>query len=116
MTTDYRREATGRLGAGEKLPRATTDADREFFERSRKLSPKFPDVASVLVRRQMHREMLTARILLFGMAASILWSILGDSPMPGAVSFAFCAAGFIAVCLVAGNRAHDRAGASGNPF
>lgn len=116
MTTDYRREATGRLGAGEKLPRETSDADREFFARNRKLSPKFPDQSTVRLRRQNRREELAARALMFGMAASIIWAILGADWTPGAISFAICVAGFIAVCFVAGSRAHDRVGASGNPF
>lgn len=107
----------------EKLPRAVSEADQEFFARHRKLSPRYPDAASQLLRLQMRRETLAARILLgFGVlfAGSAFASFFTEaikSPWGLTGASLACLAGFIITCFVAGSRAHDRAGGrSGNPL
>lgn len=109
MTTDYRYEATGRLKS-EKLPRAVSEADQEFFARNRKLSPVFPDVGTVLLRRQMHREKIAARILLVLGLIFMVAIPFADHPVFMALGSGFFFLGFVLTCIVAGNRAYERNG------
>lgn len=101
----------------EQLPRAVSDADQEFFARKRKLSPKFPDVATMLLRRQKRREELAARILLVLGIIFLIAVPFADHPVFMALASGMFFLGFLCTCLVAGNRAHIRAGGSnGRPF
>lgn len=92
----------------ERLPRAVSDADQEFFARNRKLSPKFPDIATVLIRRQMQKEKYAARILL---ALGLILGVsipFADHPGFMALGSATFFLGFFLTCVVAGSRAQLR--------
>lgn len=94
----------------EQLPRPISDADKEFFERNRKLSPKFPDPSTALLRLQMKREALAARIMMGGAVFFGLCTPFAEKPLfMGAASLAFVF-GFVVTCFVAGSRSHQRAG------
>lgn len=92
----------------EKLPRAVSDADQEFFARNRRLSPKFPDIATLLLRRQMRQEKYAARILL---ALGLIFAVgipFADHPVFMALASGTFFLGFILTCVVAGSRAQLR--------
>ncbi len=99
-----------RLSDGTDISRMTVE---QIKVHQRKLSPKYPDVATALLRRQMKREAFTARIL---MALAVAGMVYGFWNSFGFVAAGFCSVGFIVTCIVAGNRAYHRAGGGGNPF
>lgn len=97
-----------RLSDGTDISRMTAD---EIMAAQRRLSPKFPDILTAYQRRQRDRENLAARILLWGFVPGGLITLPWSSF--GWVVAGFGLVGFISTCLVAGARAHDRAGGSG---
>ena len=78
----------------------------------RKLSPRFPTIAEALERRTALRETITARTLLFGGAAGLVYGIGWDSF--GYVVAGMSLVGFTIMCFIAGNRQHIRSGGNTN--
>jgi hypothetical protein len=88
----------------------STKADQEFFEKARKRSPVFPNVAEILERRRRAQEAFVARFFLYCMfVATPLIAIFYDLGFAGVVG-GFSLVGFIATCFVAGNRQFVRNG------
>lgn len=92
-------------------PKVRTELD-PVAVRQRKLSPIFPDIASVLARRRRRRETFAARFLLACVPAGILYGVFGHD------AFGFIAAGaafvnFAILCLVSGSR-HGAYGSGSN--
>jgi hypothetical protein len=78
----------------------------EITVAQRKLSPHFPTIAEAYERRIALRETITARVLLFGVAAGLLY---GGWDSFGYVVAGMSLLGFTITCFVAGNR-HDKKG------
>jgi hypothetical protein len=98
-----------RLSDGTDISRMTMD---EIAVRQRKLSPKFPDIATVELRRQQMHETIAARAhLVLAVCVGPLLGMFYDL-VSGLVVTGFGSVGFITTCIVAGNRAHVRAGGS----
>jgi hypothetical protein len=108
----YQLDPNYSLSDGTDISRKTVDqikaaqqrADLKFFERSRKLSPIFPSAVDARERRRDFRETIVAHTLLGLTAAFGIGSLFAEHP--GVVVLAACAsfAGFLGVCVVAGNR------------
>jgi membrane protein YdbS with pleckstrin-like domain len=90
------------------VTRLSDKADQEFFEQARKLSPKFPDVATQLERRRCQREAIVARVFLAMMFASLVLAIFTDDTVWNLIDAAVFLVGFIITCFVSGNRQYKR--------
>jgi hypothetical protein len=99
------------------MPLDHLNNDQKFFAEKRKLSPVFPDPATQLLRLQMQREAIAARVLLALCAVFAIAAPFADHPWWMAAASAWFGFGFVVTCFVAGSRAHKRAGGkSGRPF
>lgn len=67
----------------------------------------FPNFEEAYVRRQQAREALTARILIVGTGAGIVYG-LGWHDSLGYIASVFCFGGFAITCFVAGSRVNRR--------
>lgn len=100
----------------DQIDEARRKADQRFFEQSRKLSPKFPDVATELERRRLHREKIAARVLLWGFVPVGLIDAAVHSPFGWAIA-ATGLLGFITICVISGSRlTNQNGGRGGRPF
>jgi hypothetical protein len=66
-------------------------------------SPAFPNVAEAQARRRRARENLSARLLLFGLFISLLYTLISHNPF-GLVAAGFFGVGFAVACFIAGSR------------
>lgn len=73
----------------------------------RKLSPRFPDVATALERRRVRREHLVARVILLCAGLLGFCGAVSDHPRAAWSAAGACVAAFVVVCFNAGSR-HDR--------
>lgn len=80
-------------------------ADEEFFERSRKLSPKFPSVTEAVERRRRWWENVLARLLLLMLVLGAVYS-LWTHDVRGWITAGIAFICFVGVVVVACARAH----------
>lgn len=103
----------------ERIPRTIReeqrDADREFLEKSRKLSPQFPSLEAAREKRRRRIENIAARVLGVLAVGFLLLAIFSPTLYRAgyAISSSVCFAALVGVGVAACNRDYDRRVASG---